>query len=198
MDGAFNDVVLTLSPGARAEDVITRLDPVLDRYGGLGAVARKDQPSHRFLSEEFRQLQQSARIYPAIFISVAAFLLNVVITRTVSTQREQIAALKAFGYATADVAVHYIKLVLVIVGLGVFGGTLLGIWLGHRCPVFTCTFTVSPLSATCFVRSWSPPAACITFGIRYGGHDPCRLEGRSHSAGAGHASRSSLPDTARP
>ena len=131
MDGAFNDVVLTLSPGAQSGDVISRLDAVLDQYGGLGAVARKDQPSHRFLSEEFRQLQQSARIYPSIFISVAAFLLNVVITRTVSTQREQIAALKAFGYRTADVAVHYIKLVAVIVGIGVLGGTLLGIWLGN-------------------------------------------------------------------
>jgi putative ABC transport system permease protein len=131
MDGAFNDVVLTLSPGARAEDVITRLDAVLGRYGGLGAVARTDQPSHRFLSEEFRQLQQSARIYPAIFISVAAFLLNIVITRTVSTQREQIAALKAFGYRTADVAIHYIKLVVLVVGLGVIGGTLLGLWLGR-------------------------------------------------------------------
>src|SRR5512143_1510955 len=130
MEGAFNDVVLTLSPGSRAEDVITRLDRVLDRYGGLGAVARKDQMSHRFLSEEFRQLEQSASLYPSIFIGVAAFLLNVVITRTVSTQREQIAALKAFGYTTSDVAIHFVKLVLLIVAIGTIGGTLLGVRLG--------------------------------------------------------------------
>jgi putative ABC transport system permease protein len=86
--------------------------------------------SHRFLSEEFRQLEQSARIYPGIFIGVAAFLLNVVISRTVGTQREQVAALKAFGYRTLDVAVHYIKLVLLIVAIGTTGGTLLGAWLG--------------------------------------------------------------------
>ncbi len=127
MDGAFNDVVLTLSPGAKAEDVISRLDDILDRYGGLGAYARKDQMSHRFLSEEFRQLQQSSRIYPMVFIAVAAFLLNVVITRTVSIERDQIATLKAFGYRTRDVAAHYVKLVLLIVLIGVVGGTLLGI-----------------------------------------------------------------------
>jgi putative ABC transport system permease protein len=86
--------------------------------------------SHRFLSEEFRQLEQSASLYPMIFISVAAFLLNVVITRTVSTQRDQIAALKAFGYTTSDVAVHFVKLVLLIVAIGTIGGTLLGIKLG--------------------------------------------------------------------
>ena len=130
MEGAFNDLVLTLSPGSRAEDVISRLDDVLDRYGGLGAVERKDQMSHRFLSEEFRQLDNSARLYPMIFIGVAAFLLNVVITRTVSTQREQIAALKAFGYTTTDVAIHFVKLVLLIVAIGTIGGTLLGIRLG--------------------------------------------------------------------
>ena len=130
MEGAFNDVVLTRSPGSQAEDVISRLDAVLDRYGGFGAVARKDQMSHRFLSEEFRQLEQSASLYPMIFISVAAFLLNVVITRTVSTQRDQIAALKAFGYTTSDVAVHFVKLVLLIVAIGTIGGTLLGIKLG--------------------------------------------------------------------
>ncbi len=131
MDGAFNDVSLALAPGARPEEVVARLDAVLDRFGGFGAYARKDQMSHRFLNEEFKQLEQSARLYPSIFIGVAAFLLNVVISRTVSTQREQVAALKAVGYRTADVAVHYIKLVLMIVALGVLGGTLLGTWFGR-------------------------------------------------------------------
>jgi putative ABC transport system permease protein len=130
MDGAFNDLSLTLAPGARTPEVIARIDDILDRYGGFGAYARKDQISHRFLNEEFRQLQNSARLYPTIFIGVASFLLNVVITRTVGTQREQIAALKAFGYRTSDVAVHFVKMVLVIVTLGTLGGTLLGIKLG--------------------------------------------------------------------
>ncbi len=131
MDGAFNDVVLTLVPGAKIEDVITRLDAVLDRYGGLGAVGRKDQMSHRFLSEEFRQLERFAEVFPAIFIGVAAFLLNVVISRTVSTQREQIAALKAIGYSNFSVGVHYTKLVLFIVLIGVSAGTAAGVWLAR-------------------------------------------------------------------
>ena len=130
MDGAFNDVVLTLLPGAKIDDVIVRLDAILDRYGGLGAVGRKDQMSHRFLSEEFRQLDRFAEVFPAIFIGVAAFLLNVVISRTVSTQREQIAALKAIGYSNFDVGLHYTKLVLFIVLIGVVAGTGAGVWLG--------------------------------------------------------------------
>ncbi len=130
MYGAFNDVVLTLTPGAKIEDVIAELDTILDRYGGIGSVGRKDQMSHRFLSEEFRQLDRFAEVFPTIFIGVAAFLLNVVISRTVSTQREQIAALKAIGYSNFDVGLHYTKLVLFIVLIGAGAGIAAGVWLG--------------------------------------------------------------------
>ena len=131
MDGAFNDVVLTLTRNARLEDILTRLDHILTRYGCLGSYGRKDQMSNRFLTEEFRQLQRSAEIFPTIFISVAAFLLNVVISRTVSTQREQVAALKAFGYSNLQVGLHYIKLVVMIILIGVAGGVIAGVWLGR-------------------------------------------------------------------
>jgi putative ABC transport system permease protein len=131
MEGAFNDVVLTLVPGASTEDVLDRLDELLTPYGGLGAYAREDQVSHRYLSEEFRQLEQLATIFPVIFLGVAAFLLNVVVSRLISTQREQIAALKAFGYSNLAVGVHYLKLVLLIVLLGLAGGLALGTWLGQ-------------------------------------------------------------------
>ena len=131
MDGAFNDLSLTLTAGAHPDDVITRLDAILAKYGGLGAYARKDQMSHRFLTEEFRQLQRSADIFPAIFIGVAAFLLNVVVTRTISTQRDQIAVIKAFGYHNWDIGLHYMKLVALIVILGIAAGLGIGAWLGR-------------------------------------------------------------------
>lgn len=131
MDGAFNDVVLTLYPGVREADVIRDLDNMLERYGGFGAYARKDQISHRLLSEEFRQLKTSSRIYPAIFILVAAFLLNIVMSRTINTQREQIAILKAFGYTDLNIALHYMKMVIMMVAAGLLAGLAFGIWFGR-------------------------------------------------------------------
>lgn len=130
MDGAFNDAALTLSPDASLPDVIGRLDALLAPYGGLGAYGRKDQVSHRYLSEEFRQLGTMAAIFPVIFLGVAAFLLNMVLSRLVGTQREQIAALKAFGYANRDVGLHYAKLVALIALAGAAGGIAAGVWLG--------------------------------------------------------------------
>lgn len=130
MDGAFNDVSLTLTKGANQQEVIDRLDQILTPYGGIGAYARKDQLSNRFLTEELKSLKNMATMFPIIFFGVAAFLLNVVISRLISLEREQIAVLKAFGYSNFDVGLHYSKLVLMIVALGITLGTGFGIWMG--------------------------------------------------------------------
>ncbi len=130
MDGAFNDVALRISPRTNPEDVIDRLDALLKPYGGLGAVSRENQVSHRYLSEEFKQLENMATLFPMIFLGVAAFLLNVVISRLIATQREQVAILKAFGYRTFDVVIHYTEIVLVIAAAGVVAGIAAGAWLG--------------------------------------------------------------------
>jgi putative ABC transport system permease protein len=130
MDGAFNDVTLDLAEGALQPDVIDRVDMILEPYGGIGAVGREDQVSHRYLSEEFRQLRLMATMFPAIFLSVAAFLINVVISRLVRTQREQVATLKAFGYSGGEVFVHFAKMIVLIVLLGVLIGLGVGVWLG--------------------------------------------------------------------
>lgn len=129
MDGAFNNLVLSLAPGNRPEPVIAALDLLLAPWGGLGAYDRNEQISHRYLTQELEQLKAMAIIMPLIFISVAAFLLNVVAARVIRTQREQIAVLKAFGYTRTDVALHYLQLVLVVVFIGSVAGVLLGVWM---------------------------------------------------------------------
>ena len=73
---------------------------VLAPYGGVGAYGREDQ-LHRFLTDEIRQIRTMSRITPTIFLGVAAFLLNIVLTRLVPPQRSQIGTLKAFGYSGA-------------------------------------------------------------------------------------------------
>jgi putative ABC transport system permease protein len=131
MTGAFNDVAFTLAPGARIDDVTDGVDRVLEPYGGTGALPRKDQLSNWAISEEFKQLRSTSTVLPMIFIAVAAFLLNVVVGRLISLQREQIGVLKAFGYRNVDVGAHYLKLVLVVCVIGAAGGGALGLWLGR-------------------------------------------------------------------
>ncbi len=131
MEGGFNHVALSLSPGVAEQDVIDQVDAVLAPYGGTGAYGRKHQFSNRFLDEELKQLKTTATVFPAIFLGVAAFLLNVVVSRLIATQREQIAILKAFGYGHLAIGWHYLKLVMVMTLVGVAGGVTLGAWFGQ-------------------------------------------------------------------
>ena len=129
MEGGFNDVALRLMPGASEHDVIDHLDRILDQYGGLGAVPRAQQLSHWFLNNELSQLQSFGTIIPIVFLAVAAFLLNVVLSRIIAVQREQIAALKALGYTNYEVGMHYYLWSLLVAFIGVIIGLASGLWL---------------------------------------------------------------------
>ena len=126
MKGAFNDVALTLAPGAVEADVIQRVDDLLTSYGGLGAYNRSDQVSNRFLADEIAELQVTGAFIPAIFLAVTAFLIHLVLSRMVATQRQEIAVLKAFGYGNSAIGFHYLKLACVVM----LGGVALGIVVG--------------------------------------------------------------------
>ncbi len=128
MEGAFNRIAVKLAPGARERDVIARLTQRLSAYGGREAHGRDDQSSHAMLDNEIKEQQVLGTVLPVIFLGVAAFLLNVVVSRLVATQREQIAALKALGYGNRAIGRHYLKLVLLIV----FAGLVLGVAVGDR------------------------------------------------------------------
>ena len=167
LDGAFNNLTLSFSPGAKEIEIITQLDRLLARYGGLGAYAREDQVSHQILSDEIKGLEIMATLLPSIFLGIAAFLLHVVLSRLVGTQREQIAVLKAFGYDNLTIGLHYFKFVLTIVTIGSTLGILTGMWLGkgltqiyiqfYKFPLLRYDFSPSVL-ATAIIVSYTAAA----------------------------------------
>ncbi len=123
LDGAFNDIVLDLAPGTAADPVIAQMDLLLAPYGAGGAYVRKDQASAQRLDDELRVLHSLSVAYPLVFLSVAAFMVNAVLARIVRLQSEQIAQMKALGYSSRQVGVHYLKFVFIIGLLGtVIGG----------------------------------------------------------------------------
>ncbi len=127
LEGAFNQVVLRLAPGARTGEVLDAVDEVLRRFGGLGAYGRDRLVSNRFLSDEIRQLDNMATVLPAIFLGVAAFLVSVALTRAVTAQRTQIGMLKAIGYGNGAIGLHFAAFAAAIA----LAGAAVGIGLGQ-------------------------------------------------------------------
>lgn len=128
---AFNNVTIQLQHGAIEADVIARADAILAPYGASGAYGRRDHPSHSFIDSELNQLSTMAKVIPPIFFVVSAFLLHIVISRLIQTEREQIGLLKAFGYRDIEVGWHYIKFALVVLAVGVAAGWVSGAWFGR-------------------------------------------------------------------
>jgi len=131
MEGAFNDVSFSLTPGTSEPEVIARIDTLLESYGSLGAHGRDEQLSHRFLSDEISQDRVTGIFVPSIFLGVAVFLVHVVLTRLVSTQRNAIGLLKAFGYGNLSIGLHYLQFAAAALLLGALLGMPLGMWMGR-------------------------------------------------------------------
>ncbi|HEX5060119.1 MAG TPA: ABC transporter permease, partial [Kofleriaceae bacterium] len=161
MEGAFNDVVARLEPGASVPAALAAIDRELARYGGLHAVARDKQMSNYALTNELGVLRTLALIIPAIFLAVAAFLVNVVVSRLVFLERTQIAVLKAIGYTNRSVALHYLGLVALIVSISAIGGVLAGVKTGQWMTNLYADFYRFPTR----VHHVAPMLVALTLGI---------------------------------
>src|SRR5665811_1658570 len=81
MTGAFNDLALRIAPGTDVGTVRAAIDRVLERYGGQGAIARADQASNWFLTNELTELRTQGIIIPLVFLAIATFLTNALLAR---------------------------------------------------------------------------------------------------------------------
>ena len=128
-EGAANQVVGRLAPDVRdrPDDVLRRIETVLDPYGVASTTPLRLQASNQFLSGEIDGLGAFATVVPTIFLVVAALVLNVLINRLARQQRVVVGTLKAVGYSDGHVFRHFLKFGL---SVGVLGG-LVGSGLGY-------------------------------------------------------------------
>ncbi len=131
MNGAFNDIAARTLRNANQQTIIDQIDSLLKPYGGIGAYGRDQQMSHMFLDNELTQLRGMASVIPPIFLFVAAFLVNMILSRLITLEREQIGLLKALGYNEIEIAWHYSKLTIAIALIGVVIGAVAGNWAGR-------------------------------------------------------------------
>lgn len=159
MEGAFNSVSLSLMHGTNEDQVIEEVDRILEPYGCRGAYGRDRQVSARFLNDEIQQLRAMAFVAPSIFFGVGCFLLNVVLARLIATQREQIAALKAFGYHNWEVGLHFVKFVLCITAVGASLGGIGGEFLARSMAMMYAEFYRFPVLT--YQTDWTVNLAAI-------------------------------------
>lgn len=164
VDGAFNDVVMKLAPGANVHDTLSDIDVELSRHGGRGAYGRDRMLSAQFLADELNSLKTMASIMPPIFLLVAVFLLNVSLSRLVATERSNIGLLKSFGYRNPAIAFHYAKFAIAFALLGALIGMALGRYIGgYMADIYAKVYRIPDLAfdAKLGVYFWALVVALI-------------------------------------
>lgn len=124
---ACNQIVGRFTHGAAEEFVLRRIERELDPYGVYAATPRERQASHRVLTDEIVQQKNASTFIPAIFLAVAALVLNVLMSRLAERQRTVIGTLKALGYASRAVLWHFVSFGLAVGLIGGVIGDALGI-----------------------------------------------------------------------
>lgn len=141
---AFNEALVRVDRSADADDVVRKLDRILARYGGVSAYPRSEQISDRFVTNELAQLKTMTGILPPIFLGVAAFLINTVLSRMIDAEHEVIGLLMAFGYRGQAIMLHYTKIAVALSVPGLLLGLALGSWLGRGLAAMYQNFFVFP------------------------------------------------------
>lgn len=126
---ACNQIVGRVTPAAAAhiDVLLDRIDRMLSPYGVLELTPRSRQASHRFLSDEITGLAVTATIMPAIFLGVAALVLNILMVRLAQRQRTVIGTLKALGHGDRSVMLHFLGFGVVVGLAGGLAGAALGV-----------------------------------------------------------------------
>ena len=127
-NGACNDMagLLTRAGKRKSALVLEELNQALDPYGVFSVTPRSRQFSNLTLTAEMGGLKTTATALPIIFLSVAALVLNVLMTRMAEQQRMIVGTLKALGYENGQLFSHYLKFGLCVGLAGGLGGCLLG------------------------------------------------------------------------
>lgn len=109
--------------------LLGRMDRELEPFGVVNRYLRKRQASNRYLTDEIAGLGRSAVFMPAIFLGVAALVLDILMVRLVQRQRTTIGTLKALGYDNRQVMAHYLAFAGVVGAMGGVFGAAMGIGL---------------------------------------------------------------------
>lgn len=165
MQAAFNDLTVTTDAGSETA-VIAELDELLAQYGGVGAYGRDRHVSNQFVDGEIEETQVTSIVLPAIFLGVTAFLLHLVLGRLVAVQREQIGALKAFGYGNSKIGLHFLQLATIPLLAGSALGAIVGTWFAQELAVVYMRFFQFP--PTRFVVDWGVVGAGAAIGCAAG------------------------------
>jgi putative ABC transport system permease protein len=132
MSGYFNSLLVATRTPERSALIKEQISQSLPADATLIVETRSEQLSHRYTTNAINQLYGIAIMPPVIFLSVAAFLIYIAMSRLIKTERQTIAILRSFGYSIFETGQHYALFIVIVVASGCLVGTIVGWILAHK------------------------------------------------------------------
>lgn len=122
-----NEVLARASGGANPTDALAAVRRAAYDNGATGVLTRAEQPSNSLLHEDILGFQQMAVSFPALFLSAAALVLFVLLSRRVTVERPVIGTLRSFGVGRWIIGRHYLGYGLAAGAVGAVVGLAIGL-----------------------------------------------------------------------
>lgn len=119
-----NEITLTLAEGAVPEDVQSAIEGL---YPYALVIAPIANTAVQFIRDHIVMFRNLSYVFPLLAFAVAAMIVLTTITRMIENQRTQMGTLKALGYRSGQIRMHYLGYALYPSLLG----SLLGLWAGR-------------------------------------------------------------------
>jgi putative ABC transport system permease protein len=182
LSGSYNQLVgLAYDTSRRGlEDSLKVMKKKLDMYGVTNTTPIQDQPSASILRDELLNIETTAKIFPVIFLGVAVLVLNILMRRMIAQHRVIIGTLRALGYSSGAITLHYLGHGMVIGVLGGLAGCGLGWWLqGALLNMYRQFFAMPGIAAHFHVGIYAVGCAiaivCALVGAARGSRQAARL-----------------------
>lgn len=125
--GSSNEILIRIHENQNADEIEDRMKEELKKFGLKRIILKENQLSNRMISEELIQLEQTSSSIPILFLSIAGVVLVMMVSRMVKNDRMSIGVLKALGYSSIQVIIHYAKYALSAGVIGAILGCVMGI-----------------------------------------------------------------------
>jgi putative ABC transport system permease protein len=132
MEGAVNDLVVTISGNADRDVVATEMKAAIGDLGvGVDVMVREDDPSYRLLFEDVENDQEFFNIFALLIFAGAVMGAFNLITRLSEAQRREIGISMALGVSPVKIALRPLLVGAQIALLGVVFGVGVGVLIGQ-------------------------------------------------------------------
>lgn len=133
LSGQITEVTLRTAPGHAAR-VAVEVQRRLKAYGPEEPVLRAEQASNKLLQSDLEGNKPFLIVMPGLFLGSAALAVGLMLARWVQAQRGIIGFLRASGFSSRSILLHYLGAGLAIGAtggaIGLLLGKLIGLWLG--------------------------------------------------------------------